>query len=162
MKQILSIFLIACTIVLFQNCSNNKNEKNLKNNRVTWFSIPSDSLERTIKFYTQVFGWKTEPLTKEKDSDFDYYTVLNSESDENYISKEPGAINGCVVKRKIGLPTPAVLVEVDDLDTAIENVKNAGGEIVTGKITMESLNAVIVLIKDTDGNFVEIFQPIKG
>ena len=37
-------------------------------------------------------------------------------------------LNGCIVKREMGLlPTPAVLIEVDDLDNAIEKVKKAGG-----------------------------------
>ena len=133
----------------------------MEKNKVTWFSIPSDNLERTTKFYADSFGWKTEPMTKEDNSDFDFYTMLNSESDENYVSKEHGALNGCIVKRKIGLPTPAVLVEVENLDTAIGKIKKAGGAIVTDKIIMKSLNGVFVLIKDSEGNYVEVFQPFK-
>lgn len=162
MKRVLLIVLIICIGIVFQNCNNHKKEKEMENNRVTWFSIPTDDLEKSKKFYADAFDWKAETLTKEENSDFDFYTVLNSESDENYVSKERGAVNGCIVKRKIGLPTPAILVEVDDLDKAIKKVKNAGGEIVTEKIVMKSLNAIIVLIKDIDGNYVEVFQPIQN
>lgn len=130
-------------------------------NKVTWFSIPSDDVNRAIKFYKEVFNWQVEPETKEENDVFSFHVALNSKSDSNYISDEKGVINGCIVKRAIGLPTPAVLVEVDDLDKAISKVKRAGGQLVTDKIVMKSLNGIFVLIKDTEGNFVELFQSIK-
>lgn len=64
-------------------------------------------------------------------------------------------------KKKNRSSNSCFLVEVNNLDEAIEKVKKAGGEIVTDKITMKSLNAVFVFIKDTDGNYVEVFQPLK-
>lgn len=127
-------------------------------NKVTWFSIPTDNLDRAAKFYNSAFNWQIEPLTNEEDETFSFNTMLNSESDENYISKERGTINGCLVKRKMGLLTPGVLVEVKNLDDAIKKVTKAGGEIMTEKIIMKSLNGVFVLIKDTEGNYVEIFE----
>lgn len=127
-------------------------------NKVTWFSVPSDDLNRATKFYNSAFGWKIEPLTKEEKDDFSYQIMVNSESDSNYIPDEKGIINGCIVKRKIGLPTPALLVEVESLDKALEMVKQAGGTIVTDKTKMPSHNGEFVLIKDTEGNYVEVFQ----
>ena len=67
-------------------------------------------------------------------------------------------LNGCIVKRSIGLPTPAVLVEVEDLDTAISKVVKAGGKVMTEKIPMASLGGIFVLVTDTEGNYVELFQ----
>lgn len=133
----------------------------LKANKVTWFSIPSDDINRASKFYKEAFNWKIEPETKEANNTFSFHVALNSTSDENYISDEKGVINGCIVKREIGLPTPSVLVEVDDLDAAIAKVKKAGGQLVTDKIIMKSLNGVFVLIKDTEGNHVELFQNLQ-
>ncbi len=133
----------------------------LKANKVTWFSIPSDDIKRASKFYEEAFNWKIEPETKEANDTFSFHVALNSTSDENYISYKKGVVNGCIVKREIGLPTPAVLIEVDDLDAAIAKVKKAGGQLVTDKIIMKSLNGVFVLIKDTEGNYVELFQNIQ-
>ena len=127
-------------------------------NNVTWFSIPSDNLNRATSFYRDVFGWQVEPLTKEDNDDFSYHVLVNSEGDTNYVPDQRGIVNGCIVKRIIGLPTPAVLVEVNDLDAAIEKVKEAGGEIVTDRNPMKSLNGEFVLIKDTEGNYVELFK----
>lgn len=129
-------------------------------NKVTWFSLPANDMNRALKFYKDAFNWQIEPEIKEENDDFSFYVALNSKSDSNYISEEKGVINGCIVKRKIGLPTPAILVEVENLNTAIEKVKKAGGELVSEKIVMKSLNGIFVLIKDTEGNYVELFQSI--
>ncbi|MDF2454967.1 MAG: Lactoylglutathione lyase-like protein [Cytophagaceae bacterium] len=130
-------------------------------NKVTWFSMPADNVQRAIKFYKEAFNWTIEPETKEENDRYSFYVAINSKSDSNYISETKGAINGCIVKREIGLPTPAVLVEVDDLDSAIAKVKTAGGKLASEKTVMKSLNGIFVLIKDTEGNYVELFQNNK-
>ena len=161
MKKIFLISIIVFVSTVSQNCNQQK-EKAMESNKVTWFSIPTDNLDRAAKFYNAAFNWKIEPLTKEENDDFSFNTMVNSKSDENYVSNEKGTINGCLVKREIGLPTPAVLVEVENLDEAIKKVTEAGGEVVTDKIMMKSLNGVFVLIKDTEGNYVEIFQSLEN
>lgn len=61
----------------FTNCTTNhkenmdNNKKVMNNNKVTWFSIPSDDIEKTAHFYATAFDWQIEPLTKEDNSDFD-------------------------------------------------------------------------------------------
>jgi predicted enzyme related to lactoylglutathione lyase len=148
-----------CLLFLVQSC-NRKDEGARERNRVTWFSIPTDDLKRASKFYQTAFNWQVQPLTPEHNDDFSFMTMLNSDSDINFIPDEKGSVNGCLVKRKIGLPTPAILVEVSNLDEAIKKVTNAGGTVLTEKIVMKSLNGVFVLIKDTEGNYVEVFQSL--
>lgn len=155
--KIITIGLASCMMGLLQNCKN-PDKKIMEENKVTWFSIPTDNLERASNFYNAAFGWQIEPLTQEENDDLSFNTMVNSSSDENYVSKERGAINGCLVKRKIGLPNPAVLVEVANLDKAIEKALAAGGKLVSDKITMKSLNGTFVFIQDTEGNYVEVFQ----
>ena len=161
MKKVLLIITTVSISTVFQNCNYQK-EKAMDNNKVTWFSIPTDSIDRAAKFYNAAFNWKIEPLTREENDDFSFNIMVNSESDENYISNEKGVVNGCLVKRKIGLPMPAVLVEVKNLEDAIKKVTDAGGEIVTERITMKSLNGIFVLIKDPEGNYVEVFQSLEN
>lgn len=128
------------------------------NNKVTWFSLPADDVQRATRFYKEAFNWTIEPETKEKNDVYSFYVALNSKSDGNYISHERGTINGCIVKREIGLPSPAVLVEVDNLDLAIKKATKAGARLLTEKVVMDSLNGVFVLMKDTEGNCFELFQ----
>jgi uncharacterized protein len=154
---------LCVVFILFQQCSKDQPESHnsVSTNPVTWFSIPSDDLNRTSTFYKSAFGWEIQPLTIEKNDVFSYHNILTSESDDNLMPTQNGTVNGCIVKRKIGLPTPAVLVEVDDLNTAILRVQEAGGIVMTDKIDMPTLNAQMVLIKDTEGNYVEVFQTLS-
>ena len=164
MKKIIScsilfgLLIVSCFSLSCQSTIKGEEMKTKANNPVTWFSIPSDDMERAASFYKSAFGWQIEPLTKEKNDDFSYNVMVNSKSDEDYVSEERGRLNGCIVKRKIGLPTSAVLVEVENLDNAIEKVKQAGGVVVTDRVDMPTLGGMFVLIKDTEGNYVEVFQ----
>jgi hypothetical protein len=128
-------------------------------NPVTWFSIPAEDTKKSAAFYRQAFGWQVEPLTEETNDVFDYNVVLNSDSNEQYVSNEKGRLNGCIVKKATGITHPAVLVEVEDLDEAARKVVAAGGSVVSEKIPMKSLNGVFILAKDPEGNMVEIFRP---
>lgn len=127
---------------------------------VTWFSLPADNLETAAEFYKRAFGWRVEPLTKEPDPAFDYNVVVSSESDPNYTPSQPGRVNGCIVKRSTGISTPVVLIEVPDLDQAAKDIVAAGGTIVSGKIPMRSLNAEFILVKDPEGNMLEVFRSL--
>lgn len=127
-------------------------------NPVTWFSIPSDDTAKAATFYTEAFGWEIQPETKEDNPDFDFRVVFTAPSDKEYTAHERGRVNGCLVKRAIGVQHPVVLVEVEDLDAAAEKIKNAGGKIVSEVIPMNSLNGAFFLATDTDGNMIEVFQ----
>lgn len=125
---------------------------------VTWFSIPAQDTGRAAAFYSKVFGWKVQPTTKEDDAVFDYNVVVNSASDENFVSKQAGRVNGCIVKKATGITTPVVLVEVEDLEESARSVVTAGGTVVSERIPMKSLNGDFMLVKDPEGNMVEIFE----
>jgi predicted enzyme related to lactoylglutathione lyase len=62
------------------------------------------------------------------------------------------------VKKATGITTPVVLVEVDDLDESARKIVAAGGTVVSERIPMKSLNGEFILIKDPEGNMVEIFE----
>ena len=127
-------------------------------NPVTWFSIPAQDTDRATDFYNKVFGWKVQPPTKESDTIFDYNVVVNSAGDENFVPESAGRVNGCIVKKATGITTPVVLVEVDDLHESARKIVAAGGTVVSERIPMKSLNGAFMLIKDPEGNMVEIFE----
>jgi predicted enzyme related to lactoylglutathione lyase len=63
-----------------------------------------------------------------------------------------------LLKKATGITTPVVLVEVDDLDESARKIVAAGGTVVSERIPMKSLNGEFILIKDPEGNMVEIFE----
>lgn len=127
-------------------------------NPVTWFSIPSDDIEKAATFYNQAFGWEMLPEIKEENSDYDFKIALNAPSDDDYVAKERGRVNGCIVKRVVGVKHPVVLVEVEDLEAAGQKIEAAGGKVVSDVIPMDSLNGKFFLATDIDGNMIEIFK----
>lgn len=133
---------------------------NLRPAPVTWFSLPADRPEVAAAFYRRAFGWTIEPLTKEDDHVFDYNVVVSSASDGSYTPGQPGRVNGCIVKRATGVATPVVLIEVSDLDQAAKEVVAAGGTVVSSKIPMRSLNGEFILVKDPEGNMLEVFRSL--
>ena len=90
---------------------------------------------------------------------YDYIVIVSAPSDPTtFTPSQPGRVNGCIVKRAIGVTTPVVLVEVPDLDEAAKAVVAAGGAVVSGKVPMRSLNGEFILVKDPEGNMLEVFR----
>ncbi|HKX72618.1 MAG TPA: VOC family protein [Candidatus Saccharimonadales bacterium] len=127
-------------------------------NPVTWFSIPADDIEQAKDFYNKAFGWEIQPETKEADDRYSFNIALTTpDNDAEFNPTKPAIVNGCIVKKAIGVTTPVVLLQVEDLDAAMQRVKTAGGSIVSEKIPMGSLNGSFVLVKDPEGNMLELF-----
>lgn len=127
-------------------------------NPVTWFSIPAENIEQAKDFYNKAFGWEIQPETKETDDRYSFNIALTSpDNDADFNPTKPAIVNGCIVKKTIGVTTPVVLLQVDDLDAAAQKVEAAGGSVVSEKIPMESLNGSFILVKDPEGNMLELF-----
>ena len=111
----------------------------MKSNPVTWFSIPSDDIEASSKFYSDVFGWNITPKITEKNPAFDYKVAVNTESDDQFIPHEAGRLNGCIIKKDMGISHTAILITVPNLDEAAERIKAGGGSIISERLEMSTL-----------------------
>ena len=90
--------------------------------RVVHFEIPFDDAERARAFYFAAFGWELTPM-----EGMDYTLVITGPSGEDGPS-EPGFINGGLGRRSGDLPTPTVVVDVDDIEAALGRVRELGGQ----------------------------------
>ncbi|MEZ6106083.1 MAG: VOC family protein [Pirellulaceae bacterium] len=63
--------------------------------RVCHFEIPFDDIERTSKFYSEVFGWQVMKAPGE----MPYHFAITTEIDETMMPKEKGGINGGFYQR---------------------------------------------------------------
>jgi len=121
-------------------------------NKVVHFEIPTDDLTRAKKFYRETFGWQLQDVP-----DMSYTMVRTTETDEKWMPKEPGAINGGMLKRNEAVSVPSFAIDVKNLDEAIEKVKKAGGVIVKGKTSVGPMG-FIAYFKDTEGNVLSLWQ----
>jgi predicted enzyme related to lactoylglutathione lyase len=66
---------------------------------IVHFEIPSDNLERTRKFYTELFGWKMEKMP----GPMEYWMFSTTTNDEGRSSSSDGEqqrmISGGMMKR---------------------------------------------------------------
>lgn len=121
-------------------------------NKVVHFEIPTDDLTRAKKFYQETFGWQLQDVP-----DMSYTIVRTTETDEKWMPKEPGAINGGMLKRSDTVPVPSFAIDVKNLDEAIKKVKKAGGVIIKGKTSVGPMG-FIAYFKDTEGNVLSLWQ----
>jgi predicted enzyme related to lactoylglutathione lyase len=122
--------------------------------KVVHFEIPVDDLERAQKFYKNVFGWKMDSLPG-----MEYIMIGTTPVDEKGMPKEIGSINGGMMKRQRPVTSPIITVGVEDIESAIKNVKKMGGEIIRGKIQMGEFGYA-AYFKDPEGNIIGLWQKL--
>lgn len=100
-------------------------------NKVVHFEIPTSDLKKAQDFYSAVFGWQM--------MQFDDENVMTSttETDEQGMPSEPGAINGSLYKATG--KTPNVVVDVPDINAHIELIKQQGGQLVDAPQTVPDM-----------------------
>jgi predicted enzyme related to lactoylglutathione lyase len=134
---------------------------------VVHFEMGYNDKERMVKFYETVFGWKGQPMGPEMGN---YVVAQTTDTDENGMVKTPGNINGGFYAKTDSPAShaPSVVISVDDINQAVEEVKKAGGKILggmneKGEHTMEPQMipgvGLWISFEDTEGNRVSILQP---
>lgn len=140
-----------------------KDEQTTKNkplsNGVVHFEMPYEDAIRASDFYTKAFGWKMQPMGENMS---DYIVAQTAETDENQMIKTPGTINGGLYDgAKVQSPedkTVHVIVSVDDINKAMEDVKAAGGTVKGEPMDIPTIGKYVSII-DTEGNAVGVLQP---
>ena len=125
-------------------------------NKVVWFEIPFDESERAQKFYKDVFGWQINHFP-----DMDYYAAITTDTDPKTMEpKEPGAINGGLLKRDDTGKHPVILIEVPSIDEHLKKIEQNGGKTVMPKVTVGNFG-LYARVSDTEGNVIGIWEKIK-
>jgi predicted enzyme related to lactoylglutathione lyase len=128
--------------------------------KVQHFEIPADDLNRAKDFYSKSFGWQMKDWPMPDGSN--YVGIYTGPVDDKNMWKEPGFINGGMIKRGGSLPiiTPTVAAIVQDLDATLKKIEQAGGTIVMEKKEMMGMG-FYAYVKDTEGNVIGVWQEIK-
>jgi predicted enzyme related to lactoylglutathione lyase len=90
---------------------------------VVHFEIPADDLARAKKFYSTVFGWRINEIPQ-----MGYVLVGTTEANEQGMPKEPGAINGGMMKRQNPINAPVITINVANIDESLGKIKANGGQ----------------------------------
>jgi predicted enzyme related to lactoylglutathione lyase len=119
---------------------------------VVHFEIPADDLKRASAFYKKAFGW-----TAEEFMGMGYWMLGTTESNEQGIPKNPGAINGGMGKREGPLKSIVVTINVKDIEKALEKIEKSGGKTVQKKQPVGDMGFT-AYFKDSEGNIVGLYQ----
>jgi uncharacterized protein len=111
-------------------------------------------VKRAKEFYSKAFGWSINNYPG-----MDYAMVGTTESDQNGMPKNPGAINGGMLKRQKPV-TVVITIDVEDIDASLKEIKKLG-ESVAGKKQPVGDMGFAAYFKDTEGNVVGLWQSAR-
>lgn len=114
--------------------------------RVVHFEIEAENLERAIKFYQTVFGWKIEKWK----GPVDYWLITTGKENE------PG-IDGGLSKRTEAAPSTVNTIDVPSVDDYIRKIESNGGSITRPKRAVPG-EGWMAYFKDPEGNIFGIME----
>jgi predicted enzyme related to lactoylglutathione lyase len=114
--------------------------------RVVHFEINVDDPERSVDFYTQVFGWKIQKW----EGPVDYWLVTTGDQ------QEPG-INGAITKRMNPSATTVNTIDVPSVDEFVQKIEVSGGGVIASKMAVAGVG-YLAYCRDPDGNTFGIMQ----
>jgi predicted enzyme related to lactoylglutathione lyase len=126
-------------------------------NPVVHFEMPYDNRQRMAAFYQSAFGWQTQMLGEE----MGHYVVAHTTETVNGMVQTPGTINGGFYERKPEWPAqhPSVVIAVDDIRAAMQQVAAAGGNVLGEPMEIPGIGQYVSFM-DTEGNRVSMLQPL--
>jgi len=126
--------------------------------KVVHFEIPVDDEDRAKEFYGSVFDW--ELSTMDMGGGMTYTTAGTSDSDERGTPKEPGAINGGLMRRTSDTPAPVITIGVDAIDDSLKKIEAGGGSTITPRTEIPDMGA-FAYFKDSEGNVVGLWETMR-
>lgn len=134
------------------NEEENKENGDMKMHPVIHFEMPAKNKYRMIKFYQDVFGWKTEELGEEMNN---YVNVQTVETNGN------GGINGGFFEKAGEEEShPSIVIHSDNLEEHKKKIEEAGGKIEGETRDIPGVGKY-VSFTDTEGNRISILEPSK-
>ena len=120
--------------------------------RVVHFEIPFDDSERAHEFYDRAFGWQLNDMPEMS------YTLVSTGPSGEEGPTEPGFIGGGMMNRDDSpSPGPIVVIDVEDLDSALVTIEELGGKTVVGRTPVGEMG-FSAYFKDTEDNLMGLWQ----
>jgi uncharacterized protein len=124
--------------------------------RLVHFEIHVEDMERAMKFYEEVFGWKFEDWSEY--AGMQYYGAITGDA------SVPG-IDGALIQRRGQAPETgqpmngfSCTMGVEDYDSTEKKILDLGGKVAMPKYALPGM-AWQGYYTDTEGNIIGIHQP---
>src|SRR5438105_8208721 len=113
---------------------------------IVHFEIPANDLEKQKEFYSKCFGWKFQEA---KMPGMEYWLISTGPRNKS--------VGGGMYKKMAPNETPRNYVNVDNLDSAIETFKSAGGSEIVGRQEVPGMGWSFIGA-DPEGNMLALWQ----
>jgi predicted enzyme related to lactoylglutathione lyase len=127
---------------------------------IVHFEIPSDNLERTKKFYTDLFGWKIEkmPGTGQRE----YWTFPTTTNDNgggssNNDGGDQRMVTGGMLERQMPQEPIMIYIGVDSVTEYSNKVERLGGKVIKQKTEVPGYGW-FAICTDTENNGFAIWE----
>lgn len=117
-------------------------------NKIVYFEIPANKVDRLSKFYSQCFGWK---FKQESFPGLPYWTIKTGTN----------SIEGGMYKKQGARDLPRNYVQVDSVDKVTHRFRRAGGTVAVPKQEVPNIGFVVIG-RDLEGNLIEMYEPFRG
>jgi uncharacterized protein len=117
---------------------------------IVHFEIPSDNIERSKKFYHELFGWKIDKWSG-SDSTMEYWMITTTDDKGNE------ALRGGMMKRQNPQQGITNFIGVDSIDDYSSKVQQLGGKILVPKTPVSGMGFFAVCL-DTENNSFAIWE----
>jgi len=119
---------------------------------LSWFDLTVPNADNVKDFYSNVIGWKYEPVPMEK-GNYNDYNMKAPESDLT--------VTGVCHSKGVNADLPAqwlLYFTVENLDRSIEECKTNGGKVIAKAKNMSNYGRYCV-IEDPAGAVCALFEP---
>jgi uncharacterized protein len=123
--------------------------------RVVHFEIPYDDGDRARSFYKEAFGWQLMEMPEMG------YTMVSVGPSGDQGPTEPGFINGGMLSRDDAATRgPVLVVDVENIEVALERIGGLGGSTVVGKTPVGDMGFA-AYFTDPEGNVMGLWETAR-
>jgi uncharacterized protein len=129
---------------------------------IAHFEIPSDNLERTKKFYTELFGWKMEKM--QGTDQREYWTFFTTTNDRGSSSSGGGGggdelrtVSSGMMERQMPQELIMIYIGVDSVTEYSNKVERLGGKVIKQKTEVPGYGW-FAICTDTENNGFALWE----
>jgi uncharacterized protein len=128
---------------------------------IVHFEIPSDNLERTRKFYTELFGWKMEKMPGTGQQEYWMFSTTSndkgSSSSNSGSGHEQRTVSGGMMQRQMPQEPIMIYIGVDSVTEYSNKVERLGGKVIKQKTEVPNYGW-FAICTDTENNGFALWE----
>jgi predicted enzyme related to lactoylglutathione lyase len=124
---------------------------------IVHFEIPSDNLERTKKFYTELFGWRVEKMPGTGQREYWTFSTTTNDRGSSSSGDEQRRVSGGMMERQMPQEPIMIYIGVDSVTDYTNKVERLGGKVIKQKTEVPGYGW-FTICTDTENNGFALWE----